>query len=132
MRDRHEDARLSAFLDDELPDDEALVVTRHLARCPRCLDELEALRRTRSAVRELPRVDPPEGLLDGVAVAAADLPRSRRLFTAAAAGVALGLSLYLVGGEDGGTVVPPVDRFVIDHVARTDGGPVLSPVDLGR
>ena len=44
MHIRHDDERLSAFLDDELGEREALAVTRHLRDCDECRDELEQLR----------------------------------------------------------------------------------------
>lgn len=49
----HEDERLSAFLDDELGDDEALEVVRHLAACADCWREFEELREAREALRRL-------------------------------------------------------------------------------
>ncbi len=55
----HEGDRLSAFLDDELGDRDAMVVTRHLARCDGCTDELEQLRSLRAALRGLPGVQTP-------------------------------------------------------------------------
>lgn len=129
MRDGHEDARLSAFLDDELDDDEALDVTRHLARCPRCLDELEGLRRARSAVRELPGVEPPAGLFDGLA-AGVETPRTRRLLSAAVAGVAVGMAMYLMGGSGDGDVVTPMDGLV-EPFTGSSVEPVIAPVELG-
>lgn len=137
-RDRHEDDRLSAFLDDELDDRTALAVTRHVADCDRCFGELEALRATRSALRGLPNLDPPETMFsDVMAVAGTVDPerwrRTLRYASAAIAGSALiGAAVFLAGGDDAGTVVPPLDVFVADHVARTGGGPVITPVDLGR
>lgn len=135
-RERHEEDRLSAFLDDELPEDDALDVTRHLASCDRCMDELEDVRLTREALRGLPNLDPPEALFSD-AVAAASLDRVRwrrtvRLTAASLAGTALiATAAFAAGGEGDGTVVPPVEMFVVDHVVRVGGGPVITPVDLG-
>lgn len=135
-RSRHEDARLSAFLDDELPEAEALEVTRHLSRCDRCLSELEDVRRARAALRRLPNVDPPPALfLDAEFVAstatAAGWPLRIRLLAAAMVGsAALGGAAFAAGGSPDGTVSPPVELFVVDHVLRVGGGPVLTPVDL--
>ena len=134
--EHHEEERLSAFLDDELGDDDALRVTRHLAACDRCLGELEELRSTRSALRGLPLVDPPPVLFERVATAAASydvsIRRTRRGARAAPAGAALRAAAAFVAGDDGGTVSPPVDLFVVDHVTRVGGGPMVTPVDLGR
>lgn len=136
-RQQHEDERLSAFLDDELPEREALEVTRHLAACDRCMAELEDVRAARSALRRLPNVDPPAALfLDAELFAAADAavrwPLGMRVLVAALAGSAvLGGAAFAAGGSPDGTVVPPVELFVVDHVVRVGGGPVITSVDLG-
>lgn len=135
--DAHAADRLSALLDDELGDDEALTVTRHVVRCAACAAELEEVRRCREVLRALPRVDPPRELYDTSPESIADgRRRAHRLGRVAVAvglsGAILGGIAFAVGGQESGTVAPAVDRYVEDHVARTDGGPVLNPVDLGR
>lgn len=136
-RDGHEDERLSAFLDDELSERDALEVTRHLAGCERCVAELADLRAAREAVRALPRNLEPPAVLFSDAVAAASLERLRWSRTVRHATVALlattlaAAAVFLAGGEDRGTVVPPVELFVVDHVVRVGGGPMITPVDLG-
>lgn len=138
MGDRrgHPEARLSAFLDDELPEADALAVARHVTRCPGCRDELEELRAARTALRELPTVRPPASLLTDMldGVPDGDGPRrGARTATVAVAGVVtLLLVAFVVGGDETGEVVPPVDLVVVDHVARTGGGPVIVPADLNR
>lgn len=139
MRDRgHPDTQLSAFLDDELDEADALRVTRHLADCAACMDELEDLRAARTVLRDLPRVasPAPAELVADVADAARrgqDRRRTRATVVGLLAGTAgvLGLA-FVLGGSETGEVVPPVDVVVVDHVVRTGGGPVLQPVDLGR
>lgn len=130
---RHEDARLSAFLDDELSEDDALRVTRHLSSCDRCMGELEDIRAARAALRGLPNVEPPAALFsDAVALAVlgrADMARLPvRLAVAAIAGSLLLAGAAWAAGADDGTVRPPVDLFVVDHVVRVGGGPVITPV----
>lgn len=135
-RDHHPDDRLSAFLDDELDDDESLEVARHVGDCSRCLAELDDIRAARAALRRLPNVDPPAALFDDVMVAASGAasrwPVGARLLAAGIAGSALlGGAAFAVGGDDpSATVVPPVELFVVDHVVRVGGGPVMVPVDL--
>ncbi len=139
MRERgHPDARLSAFLDDELDEAEALQVTRHLAACPRCVDELEGLRAARSVLRDLPPVASPatDELVADVPDVAQQVGRRRRV-QATVGGVLAGLAgvlglAFVLGGTEQGEVVPPVEVVVVDHVVRTGGGPVLQPVDLDR
>jgi anti-sigma factor RsiW len=137
MRDgRHPDDRLSAFLDDELDEGDAIEVARHVAGCGSCQDELDALRVTRDALRQLPTVPPPSSLLSQVPTAAGARDRRGRRVAVAAVCVSVGVSgllgaAFVVGGEQG-DVMPPVDVFVVDHVVRTGGGPVLTPVSFER
>lgn len=138
-RGTHAEDRLSALLDDELDDDEALEVTRHVADCRRCLGELEEIRRSRAALRSLPAVDPPGDLQEQirarlVTLEAAHPSTVRRLVVVVAAACCLVLvaAVLVAGADEPGTVAPPVDVFVTDHVGQTDGRPVLTPVDLGR
>jgi anti-sigma factor RsiW len=136
MRDgRHPDNRLSAFLDDELDESEGLDVARHLAECADCHGELEQLRRTRDALRRLPDVKPPTMLLDEVPDAAERRGRRSHRVAVVAVCTSLGVSgllaaAFVVGGQEGDVVMPPVEVFVVDHVVRTGGGPVLSPVSF--
>ena len=138
MRDRgHPDDLLSAFLDDELDEAAATRVTRHLAECTRCLEELDGLRDARAALRGLPDVGPPPSSVFAdvpTAAAQADTTARGRL---AAVGLltvltALLTTAFVLGEGEPGEVVPPVDVVVVDHVARTGGGPMIQPVDLDR
>lgn len=135
MADRHVSGdRISAFLDDELDDDNALVVTRHLAACGTCLDELEALRATRDALRRLPGLAVPTSVLTPVAPTSASpslIRRVSRRLPLASAGLAVVLGVFglvYVAGAERGEVIPPVELFLVDHVARTGGGPVPTPL----
>jgi anti-sigma factor RsiW len=135
-RERHVHGdRISAFLDDELEDELALEVTRHLATCDECLDELEQLRATRDALRRLPGIQAPRPMLTPAAVGHHQtlLRRLSRRLQLASAGLALVVGIFGVAylaGEDRGDVVPPVDLFLVDHMARTGGGPVPAPLGL--
>lgn len=137
MRDRgHPDDLLSAFLDDELDEADALRVARHLDTCPDCVDDLDGLRAMRSALRDLPDVPPPPHLLAEVPDAAAADAGTHRLRMAIGGGVTvvgalLGLA-FAMGATEDGEVVPPVDVVVVDHVVRTNGGPMIQPLDLDR
>jgi anti-sigma factor RsiW len=121
--------RLSAFLDDELDDRAALELTRHVEGCGRCRGELEELRATRTALRGLPDLHAPV-LTSEARTMPAVRWWSRRVVAAsgfAAAALVLGAAAYVAGG-DGGEVVPPVERYVLDHLARTGEGPVPAPL----
>lgn len=125
--------QLSAFLDDELDDDAALRLTRHVTACSACRVEMEDLRHTRSWLRRLPALQAPV-----LTAERRSLPRvrtwSRRLLVVAALLTFVMVTLvvaYVVGGQ--GEVVPPVERFLLDHMARTGDGPVPAPFGgLGR
>lgn len=130
---RHPDDRLSAFLDDELDDREALAVTHHVVACDRCRDELEELRGTRAAVRGLPPVEAPlafmvESVLLGPAGADDRGPSLLALGGVVAVSVLL-VTAFVLGG-DGGEVAPDLDVLVGDHVESVGGGPVVVPVTL--
>lgn len=137
MRDaRHPDDRLSAFLDDELAEADAIEVARHVAACSSCQDELDALRATRDALRRLPAVPAPSSLLSEVPTAADARERRGRRVAVAAVCASVGVSgllgaAFVAGGQQG-DVMPPVEVFVVDHVVRTGGGPVLTPVSFER
>lgn len=129
----HDGDRLSAFLDDELGERAALEVTRHLQDCDDCRAELEELRSTRSALRSLPPVAPSLSWMVETAVLVPTGDGSRPL--PVVAGVVAGLAVLVLAGAfalggDRGTVQPPVDRLVVDHVRSVDGGPVVTPVQL--
>lgn len=55
----HPDDRLSAYLDGELPTIEIDAMSAHLADCVSCRGQLHDLDGARTAVRALPRLDPP-------------------------------------------------------------------------
>ena len=60
---------LSAWLDGQLPETSAQVVREHLAQCPGCWNEFQALEQLRTRLMSLkanPLESPPEGLLAGV------------------------------------------------------------------
>lgn len=123
--------RLSAFLDDEMADAEAIAITRHLAGCGACRGELEALRIPRAALRGLPDLHAP--ILTGSVVAharrAQRMARRVRLgLTVTIVPLAVALAAYVLGAEFGG-VAPTTDVFLVEHVARTAGG--LVPVPFG-
>ena len=129
----HEGDRLSALLDDELDERDALQVTRHLDRCAQCAEELEQLRSTRAALRSLPPVSPSLAwMVETAVLGPGDQPSARgRSIALGVVAVALLLvtGAFVLGGQDG-SVTPPVDRMVVDHVRSVEGSPVVTPVRL--
>lgn len=57
--------KLSAYLDGELSGTEKMEATSHLKQCPSCRLELERLRSTSQALKELPRVSLPPRFWEG-------------------------------------------------------------------
>lgn len=134
MGERHVPGqRLSAFLDDEMGDDDALDVARHLDGCARCWHELEALRATRDALRNLPELQAP--VLTAKVDRRSTRSRTRRIARVAVAGLVTPVLLlggvYALGHERG-SVDPPTDLFLVEHLSRTGSGPVPVPVDGQR
>lgn len=54
--------QFSAYLDGELPREEAQAISRHVEGCVECARELDDLRRTIEALADLPVIQAPEGL----------------------------------------------------------------------
>ena len=138
---------LSALLDGELPAAQQEVAHAHLAACPRCEEELAAVRQARSWVRALPSVDAPFGfyermLLDRApAVAAGARAATRRRAGLAALGAAAAAATVLgIGSPSPRPVSPSVDRMVEAHATGASMGadllsklaPVGVPVTFGR
>jgi anti-sigma factor RsiW len=142
---------LSALLDGELPAAQAEGARAHLAGCPDCARELDAVGQARSWVRALPPVDPPFGfyermLLDGhpaleAAFAARTPPNVRRRAGLAALGAAAAAATVLgVGSPSPRPVNPSVPRLVEAHATSASVGadllsklaPAGVPFSFGR
>lgn len=129
----HPDELLSAYLDGELAVPERGAVSTHLAACPLCRDELEALAAVRRSVRGLPVLDLPPG----VAREPAPPARRRMPVLAWAASVAAVAALVLGVLAAGTSPEPAFDlstlvdrhtaRVVVDPGLSTVRGPVGSP-----
>lgn len=120
LPESHHGAELSAYLDGELPTAEHADLQLHLAACVDCRAELHDLDAARTAVRSLPRLEPP-AFLD---VHRLDAPtrrhRPRRwqvatIAAASAAVVAIGAGVLRSPAPD---PVADLDRLADRHVAR--------------
>ncbi len=95
-------ARLSTYLDDRLPRGERERLSRHLAGCAACREDLATLRATVAALRRMPRLAVPRLVLS--AEARAEQARQRRWNSAfgalrTATLVAASLLVVLVAGD---------------------------------
>ena len=121
---------ISALLDGEMAPAARMAAEAHLATCAACAAEYEQTAAIRSAVRDLPAVDPPFGLIERMLLTetpAVATPRRRRpplWLAGAAAAVWLGV-LAAVPRHDH-AVQPPVATFVDAHATATPGADPVS------
>jgi predicted anti-sigma-YlaC factor YlaD len=117
----HSGDLLSALLDGELTAEERAAVTAHLRECGDCRAEAEGLASVRSAVRSLPALELPPGLLG--APAARRRPRRAPFAWAAAAVVAGVVGVAALTGGD----ARPIDLGSVadQHTARVVVDPAI-------
>jgi anti-sigma factor RsiW len=143
-RRRHLGRRAAALVDGELEHDARDRALAHLANCDRCRSEVAEQRRLKARLRGLGDVTPQPALLAALDVVGRQRRHlSRRLRPrhpvrvavvgcgAVVAGT-LGTALAVGGSPErpGPAVTPPVDSFVLEHVATSDQLPLTDP-DLG-
>ena len=129
---------IDALLDGELDPTEEASVRAWLARDPEAPSTLEAHRRVRALLRDLPAVEPPFGfyerlLLAGDPAAARPTTRRRRRFglvgaIGAVAAVAAALVLVLGITPASDPVTPPVAAFAEEHAAMVANPPTPTGV----
>lgn len=83
----HPGELISAYLDGELDREEVLELLGHLAGCGRCASEMNDMQTVRSAVRSLPMVELPSGLMGNPTRDVVPLRRNRGFLAGAAAAV---------------------------------------------
>ncbi len=130
---RHLDDLLSGLLDGELGPAEEAAASAHLAVCPGCTAELEAISAVRMTVRALPAVDPPFGfyerMLRPTAAGAAPWWRDRRRVVAAAlvGSAAVSVGFLGVSSPTPQPVSPSVASLIEAHATSASvTGDVLS------
>jgi anti-sigma factor (TIGR02949 family) len=123
---RHPTDKLSAYLDGELPPDDATAVAQHLQDCPDCQAELDALHRVRQLLRQLGPPAVPFGLVETLLIR----PRRRVLPVAWAASAAAAIALGALAAGTTTSRPPTVARLVQVHATSTGPDPVsgLAPV----
>ena len=86
----HPSEMISAYLDGELTPTEASELFTHMGSCGKCVAEMEAMQKVRTAIRSLPLIELPTGVLGEAEPVVVPLRRNRGfLVGAAAAGVAI-------------------------------------------
>jgi len=83
----HPSELISAYLDGELHDSESSQLVDHLGSCGRCSAELEEMQRVRSAVRSLPVLELPIGIVPEADPVVVPLRRHKGMWAGVAAAV---------------------------------------------
>jgi Putative zinc-finger len=125
----HPEELLSAYLDGELTPAERAYVDEHLATCALCRGDLEGEREVRSALRDLPDVEPPFGFYERIlryGPSAVAEPKKRRFKFGVANLVATAAAWVLVLGvanlnSSGGSVSPSANDYVAAHASLLAG-----------
>lgn len=125
----HLSEQISAYLDGELHSNELAGLLEHLSGCGRCSAEMEEIQQVRAAVRALPVLELPEGVVPEVGGDVVPLRRNRGfLVGAAAAMVALVIAVAAL-------VTPPPTVVSVDDLssrfgARVSLDPAFSPAKV--
>jgi anti-sigma factor RsiW len=125
----HPTEQISAYLDGELHGPELTQLMDHLSRCGKCTAELEQMQIVRSAVRSLPVLELPEGLVSEADRVVVPLPRRKGMWAGvAAAAVVAAIALAAI-------VTPPQDEVSLQQLnsmvgARSTLDPVFGPAKV--
>lgn len=125
----HPSELISAYLDGELIGDETSELLSHLATCGRCSADLEEMQGVRTAVRSLPVLELPAGLVLEADAVVVPIHRNRGVWVgASAAVVALVIAIASI-------VTPPPASISVDDLssrfgARASLDPAFSPAKV--
>ena len=129
MASVHLGVELSAYLDGELQSDERADVVRHLARCEYCRAELRDLDAARTAVRSLPRLEPPVSL-EVERQRRAPLRRWRVATVAAGIAAVAVIAVGVTAAESDPAAEVDLDSFADRHVARASVEPGFAVIPV--
>ncbi len=133
---------LSPYLEGELSPEERVKVEGHLGECGDCRMDLDLLRRTVVALKGLPDLPPPAGILHGVREGLEPVPWHRRLFgggrnplragipLGAVATVLVAFGIFLLTERFPDLGRPPSDLEVTPPPVRTGTAPPPPEVPL--
>jgi anti-sigma factor RsiW len=114
----HPSELISAYLDGELTSDERGVLIQHLSGCGRCASEMEDIQIARAAVRSLPILELPLGIIPEADPVVVPLHRNRGLLVGAAAAI-LALVVAIAA-----MVTPPPSPVSVDDLSSRFGARV--------
>lgn len=114
----HPSELISAYLDGELDQSERAHLLDHLGSCGKCSAELEDLQKVRAAVRSLPVLDLPAGLVPEADPIVVPLRQNRGVWVGAAAAiVAIVITIAAL-------VTPPPASMSVDDLSSRFGARV--------
>lgn len=125
----HPSEQISAYLDGELTGNEQSQLVAHLGACGKCSAELEELQRVRSAVRSLPVLDLPRGIVPEADPVVVPLRKHKGLW----AGVAAAIVVAVVAVA--ALVTPEPQQYTIEELnsrfaARSTYEPAFGPAKV--
>lgn len=125
----HPGELISAYLDGELSRPEIVQLLAHLDGCGRCAAELQEMQTVRSAVRSLPLLELPGGLIPEADADVVPLHRNKGfLVGAAAAVVALVIAIAALVTPAAGTV--SLEELNSRYGARASLDPAFGPAKV--
>jgi anti-sigma factor RsiW len=125
----HPSELISAYLDGELTDRERADLIRHLAGCGKCSAEMEETHEIRAAVRSLPMLELPIGLIPEDDPVVVPLRSHKGLWAGVAAAIVIAVIAVAA------LVTPPTASTSMDHLnslygARSSVDPAFSPAKV--
>ncbi|MGD2044151.1 MAG: zf-HC2 domain-containing protein [Acidimicrobiia bacterium] len=125
----HPSELISAYLDGEVHGRELASLMEHLSSCGKCTAELEQMQRVRSAIRSLPVLELPAGIVSEADAEVIPLHRNRGMWVGvAAAVVAIVIAVAAL-------VTPPPGSVSVDDLnsrfgARASLDPAFGPAKV--
>ncbi len=125
----HPSELISAYLDGELHGSELSRLNEHLAACGRCSAELEQIQQVRSAVRSLPVLELPSGVVPEADSEVVPLRRQKGIWVGAAAAILAAVVAIAA------LVTPEPDPVTLDQLnsqfgARASLDPAFGPAKV--
>jgi anti-sigma factor RsiW len=125
----HAGELISAYLDGELTRAEIDQLFAHLANCGRCSGEMQQMQEVRSAVRSLPLLELPAGLIPEADLVVVPLHRNRGFLVGAAAAV-VALVIAIAALVTPATPAISIEELNSRYGARASLDPAFGPAKV--